>query len=74
MAIKPAHFELHFVYPCGGYISFDGEDTGTFLQGDDYYSIESELERLEKMVRWHKIGQQKANDIQDSILSQYTGE
>ncbi len=64
-------YELHYTYPCGGYITLDGEDTGVFLQGDDYYQLEDELEALWKQVKRKKIGQRKACDIQDSILSDY---
>jgi hypothetical protein len=71
---KPARFELHYVYPCGGYISRDGDDTGAFLQGDDYYQLEAQIDGLEKQVRHHRIGQGKANEIQDSILSEYITE
>ena len=63
--------ELIFTYPCGGYITQDGNDTGTFLQGDDYYDLESQLEALWKLVTWKKIGQRKACEMQDSILSEY---
>ena len=38
--ITPARFELHFVYPCGGYISCDGEDTG--LEIEEVYCIKGE--------------------------------
>ena len=65
------HYDLHFTPPCGGYITLDGDDTGAFLQGDDYYSLEAELESLWKQVIHKKTGQQKACDLQDSILSDY---
>ena len=74
MANFKPHFDLHFTYPCGGWISCDGEDTGAFLQGDDYYQLEDELEALWKQVKWKKMGQKRACDIQDSILSQYVDE
>lgn len=64
-------YELHYSYPCGGYITFKGEDTGAFIQGDDYYQLEDELDTLWKQVRWKKIGNRRAAEIQDSILSEY---
>jgi hypothetical protein len=72
--ITGPEYDLVFTYPCGGYITCGGEDTGAFLQGDSYYELESELETLWKQVRNHRIGKQKACDIQDSILSEYTPE
>ena len=39
-------FELHFLYPCAGYITYQGEDTGAFLQDEDYYSLAEVSERL----------------------------
>lgn len=72
MGIKPEpKYDLHYSYPCGGWISFEGEDTGAFLQGDDYYDLEKQIDDLWKRVAWKKIGHRRACEIQDSILSEY---
>jgi len=68
--IAPA-FDLRFCYPCGGYITRDGEDTGVFLQGDDYHQLEDELDRLWKQVRNKKLGQRRACELQDHLLFNY---
>lgn len=64
-------YELHYSYPCGGWISKDGDDTGVFIQGEDYYNLEAEVESVEKLVRWKKIGRKNAQSIIDSILENY---
>lgn len=68
--IQPT-FELVYCYPNSGYITKNGEETGAFLQGEDYDALEAELETLWKMVRQKKMGTRRAVEISDHLLSNY---
>ena len=64
-------FELKAASSTSGFITKDDVDTGAFLQDKEFLDLQDEIEKIDKLLRWKKIGKQTALQMQDDLLEQY---
>ena len=71
----PVKYELEELYEgsCGKIVN-NISNIMVFLQEDDYFSIQKEIDKLWQQVKWKKMGVKHAREIQNDILSQYYGD